>query len=690
MNHLDVNYRALLGYRALTRENRDCTALRRTLAQTDPQNDKIVVTRHTCTVDEDWIIAIEKGLIYIEKAIKEERQFIYSQGEVEPIEKVKHIARESITHLAKHSNLITKEQEGDEIIPDQLYNVERLNDYAVYENRFLYMLLCYLRDFVTIRYNKILDLTNKYDGVLTIKKEIALPNRMISYSVDIHDVRKDDAYLKDHNPARDVIDRIDLILKTILAFLATPLMEIAGKAAKLKPPITKTNVLKMDNNFKGAVALYDFIVAYDKPGFVSQELTNEFAPFGDILGDEVAEAGSLLLFLMYEYGLGINDELKQSYLEEEARRKTEEIRRREEQIASMKRRLANMEISPEEYILELEKQIKLLEADNRNLEPLRIKVKELEETVRDLNLEIERLNFKIDALVEELEATKIYYENLIAEIRAAYEAEIARLKAEYEAEIARLKAEYEAEIARLKEEHEAEIARLKAEHDAEIEALNAAHAEEIDALNAAHADEIRVLNENHAEEIKAINEAHEAKLLEINESHAKEIEEINSNWQILVDDLNAQIENAEAEHKARIDAIKADMDALKNDYDGQIAKLNDQMKSKENEFNSALDTANGKIEKGITAFNTLKAEYDSLLDEKHMCDARIRALKIKLGVITPDATYTEKEHFDGLETEFNAFNKFYKKCWNNAKKEIRKDMLNYKTLIGFDLHKKKL
>ena len=132
MNHLDVNYRALLGYRALTRENRDCTALRRILAQTDPQNDKIVVTRHTCTVDEDWIIAIEKGLIDIEKAIKEERQFIYSQGEVEPIEKVKHIARESITHLAKHSNLITKEQEGDEIIPDQLYNVERLNDYAVY------------------------------------------------------------------------------------------------------------------------------------------------------------------------------------------------------------------------------------------------------------------------------------------------------------------------------------------------------------------------------------------------------------------------------------------------------------------------------------------------------------------------------------------------------------------------------
>ena len=679
MNHLDVYYRALTTYRALTREDRDCTALRRALAQTDSQNDRIIVTRNTCTVDEDWIIAIEKGLIYIEKAIKEERQFIYSQGQVEPIEKVKHITKESVVHLAKHSNLITKEQEGDEIIPDQLYNVERLNDYAVYENRFLYMLLCYLRDFVSIRYNKILDLTNKYDGVLTVNKEIVLPNRKISYSVDIHDEKRNDKYLRDHNPARNVIDRIDLILKTILSFLATPLMEIAGKAAKLKPPITKTNILKMDNNFKGAVALYDYIIAYDKPGFVSQEYTTEFAPFGEVLGDEVSEAGSLMLFLMYEYGLGINDELKQSYLEEEARLRTEEIRRREEQLASLKRRLANMEITPEEYILELEKQIKLLEADNRNLEPLRIRVKELEETLRELNLEIERLNFKIDALVEELEAQRIYYENLIAELREYYESEIARLKAEYEAEIARLKEEHAAEIARLKEEHAAEIARLKEEHAAEIARLNEEHAAEIARLNEEYAAEIARLNEEHAEEIRLLNEA-----------HAKEIDELNATWQAKLDELNALMLEVEKAHKAEVEAIKADMDALKKDYDSRIENLNKQMEEKEKKLNSDLNTANEKIEKGIAEYNSLKTEYNRLLDEKHMCDARIRALKIKLGVITPDATYTEKEHFDGLETEYAAFNKFYKKCWNMAKKEIRKDMLNYKTLVGFDLFNKKL
>jgi hypothetical protein len=310
MNHLDVYYRALREYRALTLDNRECRLQRNAIAQANTENDKIVITRNICTVDEDWIIEIEKGLIFVEKAINEERQFIYSNGEVVPIEKVKHVSKDSVQHLAKHSNLITKEQTGPDIIPDQIYSVERLNDYAVYENRFLYMLLCYLRDFVTIRYDKILELSNRYDGVLRMDKEVTLPNRKITYTVDLHDVRKDDKYLREHNPSKDVIDRIDLILKTIMAFLSTPLMEIAGKAAKLKPPITKTNVLKMDNNFKGAVALYDFIIAYDKPGYSTESHAHEFSPFGEDVADEFSEVGALMTFMVYEHGLGLEEELK--------------------------------------------------------------------------------------------------------------------------------------------------------------------------------------------------------------------------------------------------------------------------------------------------------------------------------------------------------------------------------------------
>lgn len=528
------------------------------MAQSGVENDDITITRTVCSVDEDWIIAIEEGLVFIEKAIKEERQFIYSNGEVVPIEKVKHVSKDSVQHLAKHSNLITKEQEGDDIIPDQLYSVERLNDYAVYENRFLYMLLCYLRDFVTIRYDKILDISNKYDGALKLDKEIALPGRKISYKVDLHEERKDDKYLRESNPAKDVIDRIDLILKTVMAFLATPLMEIAGKAAKLKPPITKTNVLKMDNNFKGAVALYDYIIAYDKPGYTCECKNVELAPFGDVLADELSEAGALLSFLTYEYGLDLNEKLKKSYIAEEERRKAEQIKLKEEQLETLKRRLGNMEISPEEYILNLEKHIKLLQTDNRQIEPLRNKVAELKETE-------ERLGSEIEALKKEGESLREY-------------------------------------IDQSESRHKQAMEDLKTEYNERI----------------------------HNNIVK-----HEQEMLELEKTFNKHLEE-----------------------------------------------LREKMRRQESELNDVISTKTREIEEARAMIARVTEDYDVLLNEKRVCEARIKALRTAKGETYPEDEFIEKESFDELEQELEAFVKFYDERWGKVKKSIRKKLLNYQSLKG--------
>ena len=133
MNQLDIYFRALIEYRKLTGANIECSAFLSAASEADRPTDRIVAVRNICTIDEDWVNEIEKGLDFIEKAIKEERQFILSQGEVVPIEKVKNFSKESVKHLAKHAELITREQDDDEIVPDSLYTVERLNDYKVYE-----------------------------------------------------------------------------------------------------------------------------------------------------------------------------------------------------------------------------------------------------------------------------------------------------------------------------------------------------------------------------------------------------------------------------------------------------------------------------------------------------------------------------------------------------------------------------
>ncbi len=442
MNDLDAYYRALINYRLITSNNRQCSLFLKALAETDPEKDSLTVIRNICTVDEDWITAIEEGLVFVEKAIKEERQFIYSNGEVLPIEKVKHVSKDSVSHLAKHSNLITRvPEEGNDIIPDQLYSVERLNDYAVYENRFLYMLLCYLRDFVTIRYNKILDLSNKYEGTLQLDKNVSLPRHKFTYRVELHDERTDDAYLKANNPINAIIDRIDLILKTVVAFLNTPLMECAAKAAMLKPPITKTNVLKMDNNFKGAVALYDYIIAYDKPGYSVKEEAKQLAPFSTALADEISEAGALLAFLVYEYGLDLNSNLKGRYEAEEELRRAKEIEQRQEQLNALKKRLANMECAPEEYIAQLEKQIKAMSVEAAGVASLRTAVNDLTEIKKELTAKLEAANGEVMELNTELEEIAIKHKEDISNIKAEYNDRIHDIILNHETELKALESQ---------------------------------------------------------------------------------------------------------------------------------------------------------------------------------------------------------------------------------------------------------
>lgn len=519
--------------------------------------DKITVKTATCTIEEDWVDAIEAGLIHVEKAIKMERQFIRSNGEVIPIEKVKHVSRESVEHLAKHSSLITRYEEGEDIVPDKLYTVERLNDYAVYENRFLYMLLCYLRDFVTLRYNDILDLTNKYDATVEFDKRVTNGRQTMSYTVSMHDVRRDDDYLKNHNPAKDIIDRIDLILKTILAFLATPLMEEVSKAPMLKPPITKTNVLKMNNTFKGAVALYDFIVSYDKKGYNVEIHEKVIAPFRDELADELAEAGGMLSFIAYEWGLGLKPELKEAYRREEERREAEEIAKRAERIEAMKRKLKSTGVGIEEYVITLEKQLRALEGESKRAELLAGEVDRLKGVERDHLAKIAELTKEIGDLnqtiiderqrhFEEIEALKKAHEDEMHELMLKHEAEIEELKAAHLAEIEELKAAHLAEVQRLTEEYEARIAEVnekmrKTEEDCK--------------------NRIKETKEQAAEEIARLNESHNAQVSELNETIAKakaDIDKANSDYETL---LNAK-RITEARLKAAVGVDRDHTDKL--------------------------------------------------------------------------------------------------------------------------------
>ena len=635
MNQLDVLYRALTEYRKNTKDDRECVIQRSAISSANAQEDLVEVIRNTCKIESDWIEAIEQGLEYIEKCIKEERQFIRSNGEVEPIEKVKRVSKDSIEHLAKHSDLLTREPaEGSDVIPDSLYVVERLSDYAVYENRFLYMLLCYLRDFISMRYERIVEVTNTYSGKLCMNKVIVETNRRIEYQVNLIEEKKNDEYLREHNEAQDILDRILLIYKSVVHFLKTPLMNEVSKAPMLKPPVTRTNVLRMNKNFRQALSLYEYITAYDKDGYEIIVNKKTLSPFVGTVADEIAETVELSSFLTYEHGLGIGSYFKRNYQLEEERRKKEEQQKLVEQLNYVKKHLKDGEYSPEEYILMLEKRIKDLEANQEDVANVYAMVDELTEAN-------EKLTFKLKTTRERV--------NFL------------------EDEIIRLNHKYEEDMRAEKLRHEEEIRTIKEEHTAEIVRINQLHAEEIERINSEHAEEIERINSEHAEEIERINNEHAQEIERINSEHAQELERVHSEY-------NAQIEEINKKHAEEVNAINTSMQNMKEELEREIVNRNYIIAKERMDHAKELEERDKIHQNDLNTIKEVNAKCQRYLDIKTLAEGRLQAIRHECGLIKPDENFSTEEKTDELEHQYRVFKKFFKTEWKKTKKVIKKDV----------------
>ena len=321
----------------LTNIYRLMSRLRRVTDNGDEQADirqKCSVSYVTCIVDESWIERIEQGMNFVGKAIDEERRFIRVNGEVQPIEKVRKVSKESVQHLARHSDLITHEQQQD-IVPDKLYTVERLNDYATYENRFLYRLLVTTRDFIAARYAGIVKATGEYVGKLNAEARLSLPKHTVQFTLTLNDERRDDL-----GRNAELIERLEKLTRSVRFYLDTPLMTDIAKEAAVNAVITKNNVLKMDRNFKEAVDLYEYLMGYKGDGYEICEKHSDI----DITRD-INMLSDLTSYALYVRGLGLEEQLERE-TDASDRLGVEQIRKR----------------SAEEYLLALEERSDRLNA----------------------------------------------------------------------------------------------------------------------------------------------------------------------------------------------------------------------------------------------------------------------------------------------------------------------------------------
>lgn len=676
MAKIDVYHRAFLNYREDTKKNKACASDRRTIKKLGLDFDFFKVTKYLCTIDEEWIIQIEKGLEFIEKAVLENRQFIRVNGEVVPIEKAKKISKHSVEHLAKHSNLITHlpENPNDTLIPDAIYMVEKLNDYAVYENRFLYMLLCYLRDFVALRIEKIYELRSTYVCDFALKKDYDSKKHNYSFTAEYHEERYDNPYPLPDEVSRDLLKRIEDCQQIIMMLLNTDVMVEVSKAPMLKPPIIKTNVLKMNNNFKNALALYDYIVGYKGAGYTSEEVIKDFVPFNDATADELAELVTITNYLTYKYGNEITDILTIEYNREEERRRLEEEEKLRQQIARLKKRIEESGMGVEEYILAVEKQNRLLEKDAQDLiiarneilslekqieqlesekDELKRNIIELEHVIEEKNKEIAYLNQKY---IDDMNALKKKHAEEIMELKKKHALEITNLANAHIEEIEALINERDLEIERITNEYEAELERIKDQYEAEIISLENQYNNRIDELNELHQSELERINLAHEHELNTIEER-------LANAHRAEIEKYLAN----IEQLTNQIQTATQQYNSAISS-----------YTARINDLNNKINEGNQAMNTAVNNYEGQIRDLISKYdnqiNDLAVLNQGLTTQRDLLNAEISAIRVKEGKKTPTLDFTSKERFKELEQEFEAFNNFFKKQWKLTKKQIRKKL----------------
>ena len=537
----------------------------------DEGKDSISGKTNEKVIDMDWVIAIEETLPYIQKAIDEQESF------------------------------------------------------AVYDNRVLLTLIHKALMFVDDKYSKMKDVPNDSYNNITVNRHLELNQQKLAFSVNYvnenHESLAENLDVEDIESLSD-FDRIRRIRQGLNECLANPLMKEIAKEPQVKPPLTQTNLLKENPNFKKAVELWNFLDTYKKQGF---ELVGE--EYNGKMTDENKEDVYLAMeFQHFMMSITTNPALRkmlqEKYEEENALAKEE----------------ADRPEKVKEMVLEAQ-----IEAVRKEETEIRLKeIREREKQILDLNSEIKSLKITLDQKEQQILTLK-------GQISALQD-ELDNTKNELKETKLKL-LEAQKEIERLKEETEkltAEITELKETLENERES----HAKQVEQMNADFAEKTRIAEENfanrlsakqkefddaqtaHNEYVTKLNTDNANKIAELNTNHSNEVAQLKSDYENRIDTINKEnataTANLKSDYEGQLTSMKADYTSQIKNYEKQIADINAENAKNVKELNDnhakEIKTITKESEKRMADFEkeTTKKMNDTIADVKKKAKDEVR------------------------------------------------------------------
>ena len=509
MNSLDLIYRAFLEYKKQISQDKDTLELKRfahSLNKAHHENLEIIY--YECTIKEDWIVAIEKALPFLENAIREDRQFISNNQDILPIEKVRKTSRQSIQDLSKRSDYITRKPDPNNpasITPDKLMIIRKENDYTVYENRVLFTTVLYAKEFIESRLEVIKDAITKYEGKSTLHKKLDTGDRTLDVQVQFHETRKNDPYALKRSKSEALLVRIESIFTILLSFLKMPLLAKFTKVELVKRPITKTNVLKININFRNTLALYDYLIDYNEPGYSLHRIEESLLPLSTELVDDYTHATLLWSFITYQFGNRLNDQLSKAYFEEEERRQREKEEQLLEKLKTIHLSIKESGQTLDKYLLMFEEGYRVIE---KRFEILKIEIKDL----------------------------MITHQKQIVQLNQQHELALKHLREIHLKDLSDQDVAHQIEIKKLQNIQQQEIKLISTEHKIAIDKLIASHQEKLNILQTTMDDKLQSLKDTYLAKEADMNEK-----LEVNRKLAKEQQEKHDTLQIERDVIKGEL-----------------------------------------------------------------------------------------------------------------------------------------------------
>lgn len=493
----------------------------------DEGKDSIFGKTNEKVIDMDWVIAIEETLPYIQKAIDEQRRFIKQA--------------ENVVRIKKAKKILT---------------VEREEGFAIYENRVLLTLIHKALMFVDDKYSKMKDVPNDSYNNITMNRHLELNQQKLDFSVNYvnedHESLAEDLDVEDIESLSD-FDRIRRIRQGLNECLATPLMKEIAKEPQVKPPLTQTNLLKENPNFKKAVELWSFLDTYKKQGF---ELVGE--EYNGKMTDENKEDVYLAMeFQHFMMSITTNPALRkmlqEKYEEENALAKEEADRPekvkemvleaqteavRKEEIEKLTAEITELKQKIAEQKQKIEEQANIIKTQEGKITALENERESHAKQVEQMNADfaektrIAEENFanRLSAKQKEFDdaqtahneyVTKLNTDNAnkIAELNTNHSNEVAQLKSDYENRIDTINKENATATANLKSDYEGQLTSMKADYTSQIKNYE----KQIADINAENAKNVKELNDNHAKEIKTITKESEKRMADFEKETTKKM-----------------------------------------------------------------------------------------------------------------------------------------------------------------------